>query len=169
MNIVERLETLIRLLEGCRSIFTEKVEQSHQENDPPAIAFQRAFPFGANTLRSTVLLLKQRKDYLSGITLVRGFFELAMRLFWASREPSGWNRLQVYYVEQDKTYFNEIKVHEKFEKSATHCLDLATEVLARKDEHGQHYKSMPKNLDTVIVDINKRDVKEGDLLELSPG
>lgn len=169
MNAAERIEALARLLHTYGRALAESVQRSGQENDPPAIAFQRAFDFGRGTLRSAALLLNKRREHLGAITLVRGFYELAMRMLWSSREPAGWQRFQVYYVRQDKVWAEEAKAHPQFTRIAEHLCQLADPILSRTDPAGKPYDPMPGNLETVLADNEKRDVKEGELTAIGPG
>lgn len=169
MNAVERLGELITVLEKCGGVLCERVNGAGQQDDPPAIAFRRAFDFGCSTLRSAALVLRARHDYLSSITLVRGFFELAMRMFWASREPSGWQRFQVYYVGQDKTWAVEARASDGWRELADRILTIADDILGRLGPNGKPYESMPRNLGQIMQDNEDRDIREGQIDERPAG
>jgi hypothetical protein len=42
-------------------------------------------------------------------TLLRSFYELAVRLLWASKEPDGWWRLNVYFADEAEKWANDFQ------------------------------------------------------------
>lgn len=162
MDTFQRIEVLLGLLNRYDVAVSKCVGDGDQREEPQAIAIQRAFRFARDTLESVLLVLRERRDLLSALTLCRACYELGLRILWASREPSGWQRLQAYYARQDKKWASAVKGVPDYRRVGERILDLAGQVLDKNDTAEKRYGRMPGVCD-ILKAIEKRDLVEAQL------
>ena len=95
------------------------------------------------------LLRDDEGNVVLACTLLRSFYELSIRLLWASREPDGWRRLEVYFATEIKKWANDCK-----DLPNPDVTELASKLLQRhqevqevenwKDSSGNAVKPAPK-------------------------
>lgn len=161
MTAVDRIDELIGLLDHVGACFAESVKDVAQDDDPPAIAFQRVFEFSSRTLRSAATVLAQHRDVLSAATLIRPVFEITARILWAARESGGWQRLPAYYAKEERKWAAEAVAFPAFRAIAKHVQLLADSVLARVDPSGETIQPMPTKLEDILTQIESHDIKDG--------
>ena len=93
---IQKLRSCIDLLDQYEKPLRESLEGGGQMEEPPAVMLLRGFAFGRATLKAMVAVA-DGGDEACGVclpTLCRPFYELAVKVLWASREPDGWERIQ---------------------------------------------------------------------------
>jgi hypothetical protein len=157
MNAIERLNALESLLAEYAHIHATCITAGGQDNHSPAIAFKCAFEFGQRSLRSAALLLEHGRDVGSAIAVVRGFYELTMRILWASREPCGWPRFAAYYATQEQKWANAVRSSpgssDASRRAADQVLKISSDCLTKLN-----CDPMKSQLDQVMDDIEKKDL-----------
>ena len=133
------------------------LKKGDQTNDPPAIMIRRTIEFSIITIRSIELLLEHDKTELLAQILVRPQYELCLRILWASVSEDGWERLQVYYANEDKKWAEEAKnlnLNNEFSAFVNEKLNEADNVLARQNDNGEIYKNAP-DMKCILKQIEK--------------
>lgn len=154
-------KTCAELLAGHAADFKQSTKNANQQNDPPAIMFARTFDFGLMTIEgSKILLEKDVKNALLVCTLVRAFYEAAVRLHWASRAPDGWQRLQAYFANGERKWANEAKGIQATASPAIATAERSQKILDRTDPSGNKYKPAP-NMKQLLQELVGVDVVQG--------
>jgi len=101
-------ERVARVLDDCAALLEEysKAFLPPDSDRGAAVAFadhilRLARDHGLRTIRGMNLLLREDKgNIVLACALLRPFYELSVRLLWASREPDGWRRLEFYFANE---------------------------------------------------------------------
>ena len=115
---------------------------------------------GANYSGVRHYLEKDVKNALLVCTLVRAFYEAAVRLHWASRAPDGWQRLQAYFANEERKWANEAKGIQATASPAIATAKRSQEILDRTDRSGKKYKPAP-NMKQLLQELVGVDVVQG--------
>lgn len=128
---IRKLTSCIDLLDLYEKPLLESLHAGSQLDQPPAVMLTRAYTFGRTTIRSMVTLAKEPDvDYsVCAPTLCRPYYELAMRILWASRTNDGWQRLQADCANEDKRWAKRAVEIPAWKKHAQRVLDHAESVL----------------------------------------
>lgn len=161
MNAIERLAACDRLLEHCGGLLGGSLREGNQQDEPPALILQRAFAYGRQDLAALIQMIQKGEGYALFLApIARPFYELAARVLWATREPSGWQRLQAHWAEADKKWATEMKDDSELGDHAKLVLARADEVLKRTDATGQPFRPAP-NLQQTLTDIERHNTGGG--------
>ena len=158
----KKLRSCIDLLDLYGTSLWKSLEDGGQAMEPPAVAILRAFAFGRATLKAIIVVADQG-DEECGVclpTLCRPFFELAVRVLWASRQPDGWERLQRHYAEQDEKWAKRAVEIPAWANYARPFLANAKNVLGRTDIKGNSYTPAPTMVQS-LQQVEKHDVDFG--------
>jgi hypothetical protein len=161
MGIVERIETLQGLLVRHGDAFLAAIQRSGQQNDPQAIAMRRALDFGRNTLESITTLLRLRNDVAGSVALCRSFYELGLRVRWASHHDYGWFRFMLYYADNEHRWATQVRDLPGFEQVADRILSVVSPLLENKAGPHAGLKPMPKYVREVLRDLERPDKEKG--------
>ncbi len=156
-----KLRSCIDLLDLYEKPLRESLEDGEQLEDPPAVMLLRGFAFGGATLKAMIAVADQ--DDECGVcmpTLCRPFYELAVRVLWASRDPDGWQRLQKHCANEDRKWARRAVNLRSWAEYARRVLDNAESVLDRTDDDGNPY-SNPPPMDQTLQQVEKRDIDCG--------
>lgn len=156
----ERFDDLIHLLAEHESHFLHAIAKGKQEDDVPALMLKHALQFGQMTIGSIEILMDAAVDTIFPCALSRAYYELAIRLLWASRERHGWEQLQTYFYNEDKKWSQEAVEMPEIASHAQQVLQSAKEVLGRQYANGKPYKVAP-SLDQMLRDIEDCDISQG--------
>ena len=159
MSDLQVLDDCCQVLDDYRRCFERGIKANNHQDDPPAIMLVRGLAFWRQSLKATRLLLSEGGYEAQACAVCRAFFEVAIRLLWASRENWGWARLQTYWAKEDKKLAEDLKDVPDLAQAAGELLRFSKEVLDRRDEGGDPIKTAPKMPET-IADIEKRDKVE---------
>ena len=118
---------------------------------------------GLRTIRGMARLLRDDEgNAVLACTLLRPFYELSIRLLWASREPDGWRRLVVYFATEIRKLANDCK-----DSPNPGIAELASKLLQRdrgvekwKDSSGNAVRPAP-NIRTILEEIVGHDAQRG--------
>ncbi len=158
----QKLRSYIDLLNLYEKPLRESLEDGGQTEDPPAVMLLRAFAFGRATLKAMIAVADQG-DQECGVclpTLCRPFYELTVRVLWASRQPDGWQRLQAYCANEDKKWAKRAVEIPSWAEYAQPVLDNAKSVLDRTDAKGKCYRLAPDMAET-LQQVEQHDIDCG--------
>ena len=162
MTMIERLEACWQLVNDYRVLLKGALEAGGQTQDPPAQMLFRACAHADATLRAMSLLLPKELG-TQAAALCRGFYELAVRVLWASREPDGWARLEaeeVQKVRKEVGHLEELpdSVAPRVEvvRLRNAVLKAADDSCKRADKADKPYKRSPRIQD-MLRSIDKQD------------
>lgn len=167
MNAVDRLDVCIALVHDYHERFVSAVKAGRLSDEPPAIALDRAMRFGERAICTVKLLLETSESAILASILCRSYYELSVRLLWASREPGGWHRLIAYYANEELKWAREA---ESFPGTAGHAKIIRAEkekILDRTDADGNPYEPAP-NIAQTLRDVAKHTQRDGDVDDLDP-
>lgn len=156
-----KLRSCIDLLDLYEKPLRDSLEDGGQTQDPPAVMLLRGFAFGRATLKAMIAVADQ--DDECGVcmpTLCRPFYELAVRVLWASRDPDGWQRLQKHCANEDRKWAKRAVDLPSWAEYARRVLDNAESVLDRTDGDGNPY-SNPPPMDQTLEQVEHRDIACG--------
>lgn len=159
-NHLEAFAQFAKLLAKYALLFSQALKKGGQANDVPALMIKYALAFGQNTIKAIEILMREHISTVLACTLCRPYYELAMRLLWAAREPYGWQRLQAYLATEDLKWAKEAVNMPEIAEHAQQVLARSQEVLSRTDPRGKSYSPAP-GLQQILMDIEKRDISEG--------
>ena len=159
-NMPERFAAFKRLLAEYESHFLHAIAKGRQNDDVPALMLKHALQFGQRTIESIEILMNRAVDTIFPCALSRAYYELAIRLLWASREPHGWEQLQTYFCNEDKKWSQEAVEMPEITSHAQQVLQSAKEVLGRQYANGETYKVAP-GLEQMLREIEDRDISQG--------
>ena len=160
MNALERLIEYKKLIAIYEKRLSECVVASGLENDAPAIALDRAFQFGRRTIDTIANLLQKKSRSIFARILCRPFYELSVRLLWASRETGGWNRLRAYFVDQDRKWADDARLSSGLANHANRILSKANKALDERDSAGKKYELAP-SIEEMLRNVKARDCDQG--------
>lgn len=161
MNAIERLMTCDKLLEHYGGRLAESLRMGNQQDEPPALMLQRACTYGRQVIAALMLMIRQGEQYALFLApIARPFYELAVRVLWATREPNGWQRLQVHWAEPDKKWAEDMKNDSVLGDHAKLILNCTEEVLRRTDAGGERFRSAP-DMKQLLKDIERHNVSDG--------
>lgn len=160
MNAVERIENCRSILDARWKAVHDTIEKEGQANEPPGIMLERGVIFARNSLFSVARLIDDPKSVFQAGTICRSYFELAVRLLWASRQPNGWHSLQAYWAQENKRFSKHALDYDPKDKRALDTQKRAEEVLSRRDGKGRPYSPSP-NIRVAIMQIGKTNVSQG--------
>jgi len=121
---------------------------------------QRGFDFAQKTLSAINVLLKYNNYALLTQILCRPYYELAIRLLWASRETDGWECLQAYCANEDKKWAQEALKLTNQNDHAKYILERSERVLALRNADGKSYKTNLK-IPEMLRMIKEKDCEQG--------
>jgi hypothetical protein len=95
-------------------------------------------------------------------TLLRSFYELSARLLWASREPDGWRRLQMYFAREITKWANDCRgsPNPGIAKLANGMLQSQNGIAQWKDPLGNDLKAAP-GIQQILEGIESHDSQKG--------
>ena len=121
---------------------------------------------GLRTIRGMNRLLRDgEENAVSDAVLLRPFYELSVRLLWASREVEGWQRLEFYFANESRKWENACK-----NSRDARLVKLGGDLLQRRQERegkkwrdasGNAIKPAPSNMEQVINEVTKHDPSNG--------
>ncbi len=152
-------------LEKYSSTFPKPDDTIGKPEHPKIITLWLAMDHGLRTIRSMSRILKNdENDVVLACILLRPFFELSVRLLWASCETDGWIRLFASYTNESKKWADGLKkisvpgIDKKaIDKIADNELQECQEFANCKDSRGIPIKKAPdfrKFLDDLDIENN---------------
>ncbi len=156
----ERFDDLTHLLAEHESHFLHAIAKGKQEDDVPALMLKYALQFGQRTIESIEILMNASVETIFPCALSRAYYELAIRLLWASRERHGWEQLQTYFYNEDKKWSQEAVEMPEIASHAQQVLQSSKEVLGRQYANGETYKVAP-SLEQMLREIEDCDISQG--------
>jgi len=148
-----------KMVREYEQFFSELSRKCEVACDLCAVAMESAFCFGAESLDAMRLLFRGGDFGLQAAMICRGFYELSTRLLWASREKHGWQRLQIYWAEEDRRFLKPLKNVEIFRKNVEAQLKELERVINQDDERGERLVRAPSVWET-IQDIKNMDAQD---------
>jgi len=156
----ERFTDLIKLIAEYEGLFLNSIAKGKQEDDVPALMLKYALQFGKRTIESIEILMNASMETIFPCTLSRAYYELAIRLLWASRSSHGWEQLQTYFCNEDKKWSQEALDMPEIADHALKVFQSSKEVLERQYDSGEPYKVAP-SLEQMLKEIEEQDISEG--------
>jgi len=121
---------------------------------------------GLRTIRGMNRLLRDGEGNAAlACALLRPFYELSVRLLWASREVDGWRRLEFYFANETRRWENACKDSRdaRLVKLGGNLLQRRQEREAKKwkDASGNTIQPAPRNIERIISEVTKHDPSNG--------
>ncbi len=154
------IDQCCELLIRYQKLLSDALAKGGQQDDPPAVMLLRTLDFGLRTGRGMKLLvLADPANALLACSLLRGFFESAVRVLWASRTlPSAdnpWSLLQKHWATEDLKWAEDAKHFPSLAEHAECIRKCRQEVLDRTDGEKLRLQIMQ-----MLRDIQEADVAE---------
>lgn len=116
-TMANEVKKVVGVLDSCAALLEEysKAFPRSDSGGGAAVAFADqilglARDHGLRTIRAmSRLLCDDEGNVALACTLLRPFYELSVRLLWASREDDGWRRLELYFANQMRKWANACK------------------------------------------------------------
>ncbi len=158
---VKMLTMCISELDTEKANLQEYIQREGYTTQTPAIMLLSAFEFGRNTIRS-MIVVSELGDACSVTmpTICRSFYELAIKLSWASHAENGWIRLHCSMAREYENWANRIVGLELWRTVAERILSDLQGSLNLRDANGNPYKNLP-NMETMLDQNAKNDLKTG--------
>lgn len=158
---IQKLRSCIDLLADYERLLREILEDGGQMEEPPAVMLLRAFGFGRATLKAMAVVGDQDEECAVCVpTLCRPFYEVSVRVLWASRDPDGWQRLQTHCAAEERKWAQRAVSLPSWAEYAQAVRDNADAVLSRTDGDGNRYGN-PPHIEQTLQQIEQRDIDCG--------
>jgi hypothetical protein len=166
-------ERVARFLDDCAALLDEYTSAFPRPGSDGVAAMDfadrtlwLAKDHGLRTIRGMNRLLRDgEENAVLTCALLRPFYELSVRLLWASREVDGWQRLEFYFEDETRRWENACK-----DSRDARLVKLGGDLLHRRQERegnkwrdasGNAIKPAPRNMDQVINEVTKHDPSNG--------
>jgi hypothetical protein len=131
------VKNVVGVLDNCAALLDEysKAFGRPDSAERTAVVFADqilglARDHGLRTIRAMNRLLGDDEGNVAlACTLLRPFYELSVRLLWASREVDGWLRLEFYFARESRKWENACK-----DSGDTRLAKLGSDLLQRREE-----------------------------------
>lgn len=149
------LDETAALLERYSTAFPAPDDVIGQPEHLTILLLWLARDHGLRTIRGMSHLLQDdENNAVLACTLLRPFYELSVRLLWASREADGWRRLFTYYVKENKKSAIKAKNFQnpRIVKIANEEMQSIQEIESWRDADGNSIKPAP-DMRQILLDI----------------
>jgi hypothetical protein len=155
------LEKAANLLEKYCSSFPKPDDYIGQPEHTTITTLWLAKEHGLRTIHWISRLLQEDKsNAVLACILLRSYYELSVRLLWASREPDGWLRLFTYYAQEKKKWASIAinSTNPDIVKLANDELQGVQKIEKWSDSHGNRIKSTP-DIRQILADIERHETQ----------
>lgn len=151
----------VALLEKFATVFPRPADACGQSVQPAIRMLALGVDHGLRTTRGVKRLLADGEgNFVLACTLLRPFYELSVRLLWASRATDGWRRLYACYAKEDERWARNSLGIPVIASLAQEVLTRSQEVLAWNDAAGNPIKPAP-NIHDILVEIETHNTQDG--------
>ena len=162
------LEEARLLMEEKKQLLTEEARTT--KPFPFFLAMLLAgFHLGCETTAAVKVLLASGDEMLHpAISCCRPFFELSLRLLWASRVKYGWDRLHEWFVREEIKWANLVIPIPELADVAKEILRTTHSVEGQKAENGTVIKAAP-GFEQTLKDVEHCNNDDGIQSDFQPG
>ncbi|MGD0517673.1 MAG: DUF5677 domain-containing protein [Thermoguttaceae bacterium] len=160
-NAYKILDDCADLMEKYSSTFPKPADMIGKSKHTAIITLWLAMKHGLRIIHSMSHLLQEDdNNAVLSCILLRSYYELSIRLLWASRETDGWLRLYASDIQQKKKWAAEAKLSQNPDmvKIANDELQWIKNIENQRDSHGKPIESVPKN-DEILKYIDQHEKK----------
>ncbi len=168
-NATAILDEARLLMEQRNQLLTKATSAAEPDRFPLAMLLAGFRLGGATTAAVKVLLASGDELLLPAISCCRAFFELSLRLHWASREEYGWYRLYAWFVGEQRKWATFAKPIPQLTQYAEEILRTTQSFAGQKAKDGTEIRVAPRSLEDILKDLEKHKEDEVFEREYPPG
>lgn len=162
-TILSILDDCAALLEKHSTAFPRPESVGDKPAEPALHMLWLGMVHALRTIRGMTRLLREDDgNVVLACTLLRSFYEVSARLLWASREPDGWRRLQMYFAKEIQTWANDCRgsPNPDIAKLANELLQSQEGVEQWKSPSGDDLQRAPR-MKEILEGIESHDRQKG--------
>ncbi len=161
MSFLKAINEVHRFTALIQAEFAAAIKAKSFVSGTPAAMVLRTIQYAEQSFGS-VCVLCDRGDLAPSAAIVRSVYEAIFRIHWACIMPSGWDRVTLYWHDQDRKMANGLKHVPAMKKNADEILTRANSVTQSARALDPNLKSAP-GFENLLKDVDAAEVASGKL------
>ena len=158
MNEDKQIAACLRCLDKCAPSLADPVSP---ELASPVTMLRAALDIGRKTLTVMYRTIEIGDDaYLCLPTICRPYWEISVRILWASRELNGWDRQYKYFATELQKHAEKAMKFDEWRENYAPRLEMTKKILRRSDARGKPFKNAPL-VNQMLSANEEEDIREG--------